>query len=87
MIELTDVAYVRSGVADPDKAVAFATDIVRLELGTGPESAPGPRSCGRTGGSTGGSRDRIFRFGPYLVLFTDIEPAGEITEAQATLYR
>ena len=32
MIELTDVAYVRSGVADLDKAVAFATEIVGLEL-------------------------------------------------------
>ncbi len=32
MITLTDIAYVRSGVADLDAAVAFATDIVGLEL-------------------------------------------------------
>jgi 2,3-dihydroxy-p-cumate/2,3-dihydroxybenzoate 3,4-dioxygenase len=32
MIELVDIAYVRSGVADLDKAVAFATDIVGLQL-------------------------------------------------------
>ena len=32
MIELTDIAYVRSGAADLDKAVAFATEIVGLEL-------------------------------------------------------
>ena len=32
MIELTDIAYVRSGVADLDKAVTFATGIVGLEL-------------------------------------------------------
>jgi 2,3-dihydroxy-p-cumate/2,3-dihydroxybenzoate 3,4-dioxygenase len=32
VIELTDIAYVRSGVADLDKAVTFATRIVGLEL-------------------------------------------------------
>jgi 2,3-dihydroxy-p-cumate/2,3-dihydroxybenzoate 3,4-dioxygenase len=32
MIILTDIAYVRSGVADLDGAVRFATDIVGLEL-------------------------------------------------------
>jgi 2,3-dihydroxy-p-cumate/2,3-dihydroxybenzoate 3,4-dioxygenase len=32
MIELTEIAYVRSGVADLDKAVDFATRIVGLEL-------------------------------------------------------
>src|SRR6185437_14311508 len=32
MIELIDVAYVRSGVADLDKAVRFATEMVGLEL-------------------------------------------------------
>jgi 2,3-dihydroxy-p-cumate/2,3-dihydroxybenzoate 3,4-dioxygenase len=32
MIELVDIAYVRSGVADLDKALAFATDIVGLQL-------------------------------------------------------
>jgi 2,3-dihydroxy-p-cumate/2,3-dihydroxybenzoate 3,4-dioxygenase len=32
MITLTDIAYVRSGVADLDGAVRFATDIVGLEL-------------------------------------------------------
>ncbi len=32
MIELTDIAYVRSGVADLKEAVRFATDIVGLEL-------------------------------------------------------
>ena len=32
MITLTDIAYVRSGVADLDAAVRFATEIVGLEL-------------------------------------------------------
>jgi len=32
MIELTDIAYVRSGAADLDKAVDFATRVVGLEL-------------------------------------------------------
>jgi 2,3-dihydroxy-p-cumate/2,3-dihydroxybenzoate 3,4-dioxygenase len=32
VIELTDIAYVRSGVADLDKAVSFGTEIVGLEL-------------------------------------------------------
>ena len=32
MITLTDIAYVRSGVADLDGAVRFAADIVGLEL-------------------------------------------------------
>jgi 2,3-dihydroxy-p-cumate/2,3-dihydroxybenzoate 3,4-dioxygenase len=32
MIQLTDIAYVRSGVADLDAAIRFATDIVGLEL-------------------------------------------------------
>jgi 2,3-dihydroxy-p-cumate/2,3-dihydroxybenzoate 3,4-dioxygenase len=32
MITLTDIAYVRSGVADLEAAVRFATDIVGLEL-------------------------------------------------------
>ena len=32
MITLTDIAYVRSGVADLDTAVRFATDIVGLEM-------------------------------------------------------
>ncbi len=44
MIELTDVAYVRSGVADLDKAVAFATEIVGLELVTPAEPAAGAQS-------------------------------------------
>ena len=34
MITLTDIAYVRSGVADLDAATRFATDIVGLELVT-----------------------------------------------------
>jgi 2,3-dihydroxy-p-cumate/2,3-dihydroxybenzoate 3,4-dioxygenase len=34
MITLTDIAYVRSGVADLDTATRFATDIVGLELAT-----------------------------------------------------
>jgi 2,3-dihydroxy-p-cumate/2,3-dihydroxybenzoate 3,4-dioxygenase len=32
MIELDDIAYVRSGAADLDEAVRFATDIVGMEL-------------------------------------------------------
>jgi 2,3-dihydroxy-p-cumate/2,3-dihydroxybenzoate 3,4-dioxygenase len=38
MIELTDIAYVRSGVADLDKAVTFATEIVGLELAASSET-------------------------------------------------
>src|SRR2546423_8607490 len=34
MIALTDIAYVRSGVADLDAATRFATEIVGLELVT-----------------------------------------------------
>jgi 2,3-dihydroxy-p-cumate/2,3-dihydroxybenzoate 3,4-dioxygenase len=37
MIELTDIAYVRSGVSDLGKAVDFATGIVGLELAAGTE--------------------------------------------------
>jgi 2,3-dihydroxy-p-cumate/2,3-dihydroxybenzoate 3,4-dioxygenase len=37
MIELTDIAYVRSGVADLGKAVTFATEIVGLELAASTE--------------------------------------------------
>jgi 2,3-dihydroxy-p-cumate/2,3-dihydroxybenzoate 3,4-dioxygenase len=37
MITLTDIAYVRSGVADLDAAVRFATDIVGLELAAATE--------------------------------------------------
>lgn len=37
MIELTDIAYVRSGAADLDAAVRFATGIVGLELVDGGE--------------------------------------------------
>jgi 2,3-dihydroxy-p-cumate/2,3-dihydroxybenzoate 3,4-dioxygenase len=38
MITLTDIAYVRSGVADLDKATRFATDIVGLELASPAEA-------------------------------------------------
>lgn len=38
MIELTDIAYVRSGVADLHKAVTFATEIVGLELAAATEN-------------------------------------------------
>jgi 2,3-dihydroxy-p-cumate/2,3-dihydroxybenzoate 3,4-dioxygenase len=38
VIELTDIAYVRSGAADLDKAVTFATDIVGLELAASTEA-------------------------------------------------
>jgi 2,3-dihydroxy-p-cumate/2,3-dihydroxybenzoate 3,4-dioxygenase len=38
MIELTDIAYVRSGVSDLGKAVTFATEIVGLELAAGTEA-------------------------------------------------
>src|SRR5712675_3468275 len=38
MITLTDIAYVRSGVADLGTAVRFATDIVGLELATPTEA-------------------------------------------------
>lgn len=37
MITLTDIAYVRSGVADLDSAVRFATSIVGLELAASTE--------------------------------------------------
>jgi 2,3-dihydroxy-p-cumate/2,3-dihydroxybenzoate 3,4-dioxygenase len=39
VIELEDIAYVRSGVADLPAAVRFATDIVGLELVTS-EASP-----------------------------------------------
>src|SRR6266705_999009 len=38
MITLTDIAYVRSGVADLDAATRFATGIVGLELVTPTET-------------------------------------------------
>jgi len=38
VIDLIDIAYVRSGVADLDKAVAFATEIVGLEHADGGEA-------------------------------------------------
>jgi 2,3-dihydroxy-p-cumate/2,3-dihydroxybenzoate 3,4-dioxygenase len=38
MISLTDIAYVRSGVADLHKAVTFATEIVGLELAASTEA-------------------------------------------------
>ena len=44
MITLTDIAYVRSGVADLGAAVRFATDIVGLELATPAE--PGMAEAG-----------------------------------------
>ena len=44
MITLTDIAYVRSGVADLEAAVRFATDIVGLELVAAAEPGrPGAR--------------------------------------------
>jgi len=37
--------------------------------------------------TTGGSRNRVFRFGPYIDLFADVSPKpAEITEPQPTLY-
>jgi len=51
VIELTDIAYVRSGVADLDKAVTFATEIVGLELAAPPDREAGPGAAG--GGGTG----------------------------------
>ena len=41
MITLTDIAYVRSGVADLDAATRFATGIVGLELVDGRRSRRG----------------------------------------------
>src|SRR5260370_26060973 len=41
MITLTDIAYVRSGVADLDAATRFATGIVGLELVTPTEAGVG----------------------------------------------
>jgi hypothetical protein len=36
---------------------------------------------------TGGSRNRVFRFGPYIDLFTDVaEEPAEAAEPQPTLY-
>ena len=56
MIELTDVAYVRSGVADLDKAVRFATEMVGLEL-VGPADTGADHSAGR--GRRAGSRGQV----------------------------
>jgi 2,3-dihydroxy-p-cumate/2,3-dihydroxybenzoate 3,4-dioxygenase len=50
VIELTDIAYVRSGAADLDKAVRFATEIVGLELAAPPDRGPEPGAAG--GGGT-----------------------------------
>ena len=37
--------------------------------------------------TTGGSRNRVFRFGPYIDLFADVSPEpSEIAEPQPTLY-
>ena len=37
--------------------------------------------------TTGGSRNRVFRFGPYIDLFADAAPGpDEITKPQPTLY-
>ena len=41
MITLTDIAYVRSGVADLEAATRFATGIVGLELAERTEPSPG----------------------------------------------
>jgi 2,3-dihydroxy-p-cumate/2,3-dihydroxybenzoate 3,4-dioxygenase len=48
VIELTDIAYVRSSVADLDKAVSFATEIVGLELVASPDAASSPDAGPRT---------------------------------------
>jgi len=53
VIELTDIAYVRSGVADLDKAVTFATEIVGLEL-----VAPVPDTGGAPAGTGAGRGPR-----------------------------
>ena len=50
MITLTDIAYVRSGVADLDAATRFATQIVGLELAA-PTEAASP-TCGPTNATT-----------------------------------
>ena len=44
MITLTDIAYVRSGVADLGTAVRFATDVVGLELAV--PAGPGMAEAG-----------------------------------------
>lgn len=37
--------------------------------------------------TTGGTRNRVFRFGPYIDLFADVDAQmGEIAEPQPTLY-
>ncbi len=51
MITLTDIAYVRSGVADLETAVRFATDIVGLELAAA-RPRPAWRTCAPTTGTT-----------------------------------
>ena len=57
MITLTDIAYVRSGVADLDGAVRFATDIVGLELAAPPRSAS--PTCAPTTGTTAWPWSRV----------------------------
>ena len=59
MIELTDIAYVRSGVADLDKAVSFATEIVGLEL-----VAPAGQRDGVTGAEAGAAAGLTGSAGP-----------------------
>jgi len=58
VIELTDIAYVRSGVADLDKAVTFATEIVGLEL-VAPVSGVAGAAAGT--GAGGGPRTAQLR--------------------------
>ena len=51
MIELTDIAYVRSGVADLAAATDFATAHRRPGTGRRPPS-PASRTCAQTAGTT-----------------------------------
>ncbi len=75
MIELTDIAYVRSGVSDLDKAVTFATEIVGLEL-----IAPVPPSAGAARAAGAGAGPS---FGPGPGGGEPSAPAGRVAQLRA----
>jgi len=87
VIELTDIAYVRSGVADLDKAVAFATEIVGLELvgPAGQQAGAGSEAGPRTAALRADSRHHCLALveGPSGVIASGFTLADEDALAAA----
>ena len=85
MIELTDIAYVRSSVADLDKAVAFATEIVGLELVASPDAASSPNVGPRTAQLRADGRHHCLALvqGPSGVIASGLAVADEDALAAA----